>query len=348
MRRSSLRRLAGLSTLALLAGWGCGSPPGTREAMKLPAVSNLRLAAGPLMDHVEPTEEPPEWLNQERVEDGVLYGIGMQPEATSPEQDLYLAMLDARRSVIGWLEKRGARVEAPGGLVPPLAIDESGIGFERLAHDTENGRWYALARLDLRAETADAARQVEELNQRLAADHVAVIDDRTERGARMRAALSVLYSLDRRAQWMTLYERLGEQALATPEGLETTLLAERARDVLGQHTVRIVLEGRPVPGLYETVSGAIGEVYLRADDLGEGLVAVRLEESQSFSHGWPYLQVDGEVQISIAGPGARLRTIPLHVVSSGVDEDEARFRAAHDVNLEVLRILRQELAELGS
>jgi hypothetical protein len=316
--------------------------------MSLPAVSNLRLAAGAMMAQVEVTKAPPEWLNQERIEDGVLYGIGVQGEQTSPEQDLYLAMVDARRSVLHWLEQRGARVEAPFDLVPPLVIDETGIGFERLAHDTEHDRWYALARLDLRAETASAARQVEELNQRLARDHAVVIDDRSERGNRMRSALAVLYSLDRRAQWLTLYERLSEQPLATPEGLETKALAERARDVLAQHRVRVVLEGADFPGLYETVVGAIGEVYLRADDFGEGLVAVRLGESNSFSQGWPYLQIDGEVQIAFEGPNARMQTVPLHVVTSGVDADEARFRAAHDVNAEVRRILRQELAELGS
>lgn len=348
MQRASVWILA-----AVAAAWACGSDPATRQAMQIPAVSNLRLAVSSLMDEVERTQEPPEWMSHARTQDGRLYGIGMQGEQTTPEQDLYLAMVDARRSVSNGLERLGVRVAAPQGLVPPLAIDASGIGFERLAHDTVHRQWYALARFDLRAEATRAAQQVDSLNQRLALESASVAAAGTAATARVRSALAVLYALDRRAQWRTLHSLLARELgdpepPGIPEELQTTPLRDQAREVLSAQSVRVLIDGPEIPGLLETVAGVLSEVSMQADDFGSGLVALRFDEIHSASRDWFYAQLDGELQLALEGPGASARAVPLHAVGSGDSETEAHSRAVRRLHEEVRRILREELAGLGA
>ena len=120
-----------------------------------------------------------------------------------------------------------------------------------------------------------------------------------------------------------------------------------ADTTLSRHGVRVIVEGVDVPGLYESVRSAMGEVHLQSDEFGRGLIAIRIFESDGFGPGNPYLEVDGHVEMAIDGGDARTYSTPFHVVSSGVSADEARFRAARSINEEVVRIVRETLRTMG-
>jgi hypothetical protein len=333
------------ATLLLVAVACASGPP--REPIKMPPVASLRAAAGVLVDRVEIDDEAPDWLDRDRVEEGVLYGIGIQPGGRDPVEDLYLAMHGARRSIIVWLEARGAGSSGPNALLPPMRVDPDRVAFERLAYEKGANRWYALARLDIAGEAAAIEKEVVGLEQKLAAAQLALVDAGVEADDRIQAALTILYGLDRRRQYGTLHLALTGKELVPPTGLDDATLLERADDALARHAVRIIVQGWSVPGLYEAIASALGEVSIRTDEFGPGLVSVLVLESDGFGPGNPYLEVEGTVEVAVAGGDARTRTTPFRVVSTGISLDEARFRAARGINQEVRRIVRETLRDMA-
>jgi hypothetical protein len=317
------------------------------EAIQLPAVSSLRAAANILVADVETNEGPPKWLHREREVGGYIYGIGIQSGGRGSAQDLHLAMHAARRTVVVWLESRGAGAGAPASLLPPMQLDPEQIDFERIARNTRNNRWYALARLDVARESAELRTAVADLEREITQARAELNDSSATSNERLRAALSIVYDVDRRKQLDAIYHALTHSNLTPPAGLEDTALLDTATGLLSSHGVRVVVEGRPVAGLHETVSSAIGEVQLRSDEFGRSLVTVRLIEGNEFEPSDPYLKIEGHVEWSIeSGEGPSLGT-PFHVVSTGDSLEEARFRAARTIHQEVARILRETLRTLG-
>lgn len=337
----------GLLALALLPTFGGCASRGPREAIRIPPVAGLRSAAEILVDRVEVDDEAPDWLDRDRVEDGMLYGIGIEAGGRQPAEDLYLAMHGARRAIVVWLEARGAGIAQPGALLPPVRIDPEHVAFERLAYDEKAHRWYALARLDIGAETAAVDAAVVELEHRLAAAQVRVVDPGVPEDDRLRAALSILYDLDRRHQYAAIRHALTGDQRTPPTGLDDESLRPRAAEVLSRHGVRVIVEGWSVPGLYEAVGGAMGEVHLPTDEFGRGLVSILVTESDGFGPGNPYLEIDGHVEVAIEGGDGRTYSTPFRVVSTGASLDEARFRAARAVNQEVGGIVRETLRTIG-
>jgi hypothetical protein len=335
-----------ISGLVLTLTVGCAALE-SREPIQMPAVESLREAADPLMSQVEQLEAPPDWINRARVEDDIAYGIGIQPSSRQAARDLYLAMRSARESVLAWLESRGARSDSPRGLVPPLKAREGDVGFERLAHDRVNGRWYALARLDIKQTARNVEARVAKVEKSLAKASGIVEAAGSEDDDRMRAALSILYSLDRRSQLGHLYHALTGKQLEIGPGLEDAGLQNRADDYLAEHGVRVLIEDWDFPGLFESVSGAMGDVHLRNDEFGRGLIRVRLSESDAYGPMNPYIEVDGEVELSIGGGDGRSYTMPVHAVGTGSSYEEARHRAGRSVNREVGEIVRQTLRRIA-
>ncbi len=340
------RALVGAMVMVVLS-LGCASS-GKRDPIQMPALSSLRAAAELLLDDAEERDSPPGWQHQERIEEGMLYGLGIHQGRGHRSHDLYLAMRSARDSILTWLAQQGAEAKAPRGLMPPPHLVRDSIDFERLAFDEKTSKWYVLARLDLAETAIAAATEVAELNTNLALAAARVSNDDSEDDERIRAALGILFALDRRHQLIVHHQVLAGTALAIPAELSDRALQEVADDMLANHGVRIVLEGPQLPGLYERVSGAVGEVHMRPDEFGAGLIVVTLVESDSFHRGYPYLEMDGVVQMAIEGGDARLKTETLHVVTTGVDIEEARYRAARNVGEEVGDILRRRLRELGA
>lgn len=332
--------------LLLAAPLGCESAP-KREAIRMPPVASLRSAAEPMLAHVETVDRAPEWVNRERRQEGMIYGVGIAREEGRPDRDLYRAMREARESVSSYLVERGGIAVTPRGLYPPLPVDENAIGFERLAHDEKGRRWYALARLDVDAATRKLMKEVTQLNVRLASARVKLVDDSQETDDQVRAALAIIFALDRRQQYAARHNALTGEPLPDAQGLDDDSLQNRADDFLDAHGVRIVVEGDYIPGLHESIGGVLGSVHLRSDEFGRGVVTVRLSESNSFGAGYPYLQLDGHVEIAIEGGDARTFTEPIHIVSSGVDIDEARYRAGRSATHEVTEIVRRTLMKLA-
>jgi hypothetical protein len=190
-------------------------------------------------------------------------------------------------------------------------------------------------------------KEVTRLNVTLAKARVELVDDRQETDDQVRAALAIIYTLDRRQQYAARYHALTGDSIPDAQGLDDASLQNRADDFLDAHGVRILVEGAQVPGLYESVGAVLGAVHLRSDEFGKGVVTVRLAESNSFGAGYPYLQLDGHVEVAIEGGDARTYTEPIHIVSSGVDIDEARYRAGRTVNHEVSEIMRRTLMKLA-
>jgi hypothetical protein len=95
------------------------------------------------------------------------------------------------------------------------------------------------------------------------------------------------------------------------------------------------------------VSGVLGAVHLRTDEFGPGAVTITLSESDTFDKGYPYLQLDGHIELAIEGGDARTYSEPIHIVSSGVDVSEARSRADRSLNREVSDIVRRTLLKLA-
>jgi len=335
--------IAGALSLGLL---GCGSSQ-PRQVIQIPATGDLRSATELLLPRVETVKEAPDWVHRPRLDQGFVYGVGIHPGRRSPDQSLYMAMNAARSAIVAWLEARGARAESPADLNPPLIIDDDVIDFERLAHDPRRNRWYALARLDVEANKAAIVTQVVRVENSLRRAQLKLMEPSIEDDDRIRAALALIYGVDRRAQWAGAYHAMSAEGLTVPAGLEEARLRDQADDVLSTHGVRIVVDGPDVPGLYGSVSSAIGRVHIRSDEFGRGMVAVRIVESSGYGPGNPYLEVDGQVEVAIDGGDSRTYTTPFRVVSSGIDLDEARFRAARSINQEVERILSDTLRSMA-
>jgi len=336
-----------LTGLAVGLLGGCSSTP-TRDAIQMPPVGSLRSAAEPMLAHVEKVDGAPQWVHRPRVQDDMIYGVGIQRAEGNPDRDLYRVMRAARESVSSYLVARGGIAVTPRELHPPLRVDESTIEFERLAHDEKNGRWYALARLDTAVATAKLMKEVTQLNVKLATARLKLVDEDQETDDQVRAALAIIYTLDRRQQYAARQHALTGESIPEAQGLDDTSLQNRADDFLDAHGVRIVVEGEQIPGLYESVGGVLGAVHLRSDEFGHGVVTVSLAESNSFGAGYPYLQLDGQVEVAIEGGDARTYTEPIHIVSSGVDIDEARYRAGRTANQEVSEVVRRTLAKLAA
>lgn len=344
---SPLNRLsAALAAAAMAALTACSSGP-PREPIKVPAVGDLRAAAEFLQDQVEVRDSRPDWIDRPRVDDGVIYGIGIEEGGRDANQDLFLAMENARRSIVIWLEAQMASSNQPGDLLPPLAVDPDRIGLERLAHDTRADRWYALARLEIAPEAKRNAERVAAIETDLATAQGRVSDGSTESDDRVRAALAILFDVERRRKEQALHRVLTGQELPVPAGLEAAALVERADDLLSRHGVRVLVQGGPIPGLQQAVGSAVGEVHLQTDEFGRGLVSVQIVQSDSFGPGNPYLEVDGTVEVAIDGGDARTYSTPFRVVTTGVSADDARYRASRQVNAEVARIVRETLRNMA-
>ncbi len=337
--------LCALLPLALFALDGCG---GHRE-LEFPAVGSLWSAAQLMIDQVEETDAPPKWVMQPRSEKEFVFGLGVQRAKHRPEQDLYYAMRDARRSIGDWLGKN----EMPKPrLVPPMPFDLSGIRLEKLAYDTEGESWYVLAFLDMREEAERVAAEITAVEDRLFRSDKRIEDANLEFDDRLRAALAILYDLERRDQLRAQYRVLAAEELETPSHIDAAAFQDHADDVLSEHGVRILVDGDSSDGLYAdleaAVMNAMGDVHIGQNVFGEGLINIWLTESRSRRHGYEYLELGGEIQLNIEGGDARSYTVPLRIVGMGANVDEARFRAVRRASQEVGQIVRDTLLAIAS
>jgi hypothetical protein len=336
----------GMLLASALGGPGCASPP-PREPIAIAPTLSLRAGSELLLDEVEVDDHAPDWLARERVDQGIIYGIGIQTGSGDDSEDLFLAMHAARRSIVVWLESRGAGAEGQNGHPARLRIDPERVQFERLARDTRSDRWYALARLEIASEVAQIEAAVQPLEAGLAALQQRIGDAGISDGARAQAALALVEGVDLRQQYNALYHALTGGELATPPGLEDATLLARANELLAQHGVRVAVDGGFVPGLFEAVTDVLAEFHLRTDEFGRGLVSVQIHESKGFGADNPYLEIDGFVEIAIEGGDEPGRSTPFHAVSTGATLDEARFRVAREIRAEVARIVRETLRAIG-
>jgi hypothetical protein len=344
-RTAALAALVASASLALLAA--CASRP--PKAIELPAVASLEGASELLLERVEVDDEPPDWLDHDRISKGHVYGIGIQSDRRRPAEDLYQAMYSARRTIVVWIESRGAVADEPGSLLPPVRVDPERIEFERLARDKKANRWYALARLDIERERQLIRAEVETIEKRMEAAVDRLDDDDAPTAVRTRAALGLRYDLVRRDQYDRLHVALTGEALERDEDLDDAELGALADEVLGAHGVRIQIEGSDVHGLKEAIGAALGEVGLRNDEFGQGLVSVRLFESDAaFGPDNPYLEIEGTVETALLGGNEPPATRPLRVVRTGASLAEARFGAAREINADVAQIVRESLREIGA
>jgi len=341
-RRASRVLLAPLSSLALL-GLACASsePSG---AIDLPAVSDLDRAAALLQPDVDVLPEAPEWATRARRGPGRLaYGVGVVDEGSGYRQGLAGAMREARASLIEWLTAIGARVEAPGGRVSPLPLPRDAIVFEQLAHVPRDGRWYALARIDLEEPAREARRQLAEVEERLVDLRLALVDSKRSAGQRSNEALTAVLLLDRHAQrlrQLAVYEADAEDRL--PPG-ELQAIATRARRLLGELGVRILVEGdNELPGVREAVASTLGELHLSDSEFGAGLVEVRVREREADSRRGTLWVMEGDVRTGLGEDGASWTT-PVRAIGLGEDVYMARDRAVAVLRSEVRQIVRDDL-----
>ncbi len=325
---------------------GCSSPP-PREPIKLPPTLSLRASSDHLLDRVEVADQPPDWLDRDRIDQGVIYGIGVQTGSQNDPEDLYRAMNSARRSIVVWLVSRGAGAEGRNGRPARLRVDPERVQFERLARDTEADRWYALARLDIASELAQIQTALQPLEKNLIALQARVVDPEVGDAARMQAALAIIESIDLRQQYDALFHAITGRQLPVPAGLEDATLAASANELLSQHGVRVAVDGGFVPGLFEAVSGVLSEFHLRPDEFGRGLVSVQIHESKGFGVDNPYLEIEGFVEVAIDGGDVQGHSTPFRAVNTGATLDEARFRAAREIREDVAMIVREALRGLG-
>jgi hypothetical protein len=302
-----------------------------------------------MIDEVNETQGPPKWAKQQRVEDGFVFGLGVRRSDRSPAQDLYYAMRDARQSIGDWLDEN----QMPSArLVPPLPFDLSGISLLELAYDRVGKRWYALAGLDIGAEAERVGAEVAAVEGRLIRADSRVADSSLESDEQVRAALSILYDLERLSQYRAQYQILGGQAPEPPGAIDFALLQDHADNALSEHGVRVLVNGNSSDALYadlrESVLNAMDEVHIGRSMFGMGLISILLNESQSRRDGYQYLELGGEMQMNIEGGDAPGHTVPLRIVAIGSDLAEARFRAARDARKEVARIVRANLLEIAS
>lgn len=341
--------LYSLFFFTLFALGGCG---GHRE-LELPAVGGLWSAAQLMLDQVEQTKGPPEWAMRSRSEEGFVFGLGVHRAnhrpIHRPEQDLYYAMRDAQNSIGDWLGKNEMPLPR---LVPALPFDLSGISFEKLAYDTQGEAWYVMAFLDLGEDSGRVAAEVAALEEALLRADERAEDANAEFDDRLRAALSILYNLERRDQQRAQYLVLAGKELETPSHIDVAMLQDHADDVLSEHGVRVLVDGDSSDGLYAdleaSVLSALGDVHIGQNVFGEGMISISLNESRSRRHGFDFLELGGEIEMNIEGGDARSYTVPLRIVGMGSNLDEARFRAIRLASQQVAQIVRATLLEMAS
>jgi hypothetical protein len=308
---------------AVLRLAACARAP---EALDAPAAAGLYDSLPVLEERVEEVEGPPDWARHPREEEGLFYAVGSARAQKDAGISLYLATRDAQTTLLDALRRRGARVEAPRGLVPPLDVDESAIALERLAHDASGRRWYALARFDLAAAAARDRLRVEELDRGLEEVLPILQDLGAAPDARLRAALATLYALDHRFQHAAQYRVFAGDALEL--GTPSAVLEDAARRVLAARAVRLDVDAPPIDGLVEAVRAPLEAFGLRTDDFAaDAWVSLRAAESSPWTRDDPHVALTGELVVAIEGGDARPRSLPLRAIGRGVRADEARRRA---------------------
>jgi hypothetical protein len=336
--------LRALLPLTLVVLDGCG---GHRE-LELPAVGSLWSAAQLMIDQVDETDGPPKWVKQTRFEDRLVFGLGVHRANQRPERDLYYAMRDAKNSIGDWLDEHEL---PPPRLLPPLAFDLTAVRLEKLAFDREGESWYVLAFMDLEEEADRVAADVAAVEEALIRWNARIQDEQNEFDDRLRAALAMIYDLERHEQYRGQYRVLAGEELETPNNIDVAVLQDHADDVLSDHGVRILVDGNSSADLYAdlhaSVMTAMGEVHIGQNIFGEGSISISLNESPSRRHGFNYLELGGEIQMNIEGGDARSYTVPLRVIGMGSSLDEARFRASRLASKEVAQIVRVTLLRMA-
>ncbi|MCH2184877.1 hypothetical protein MK280_03295 [Myxococcota bacterium] len=350
LRARPFQLLVWTALIAAVAVWapsGC-STRRAPAAIKIPAVNGLRTASDILVRDVDTRSGPPKWLNHERVTQGYVYGIGTEEGGRNDSEDLFRAMQAARRTIINFLELNAAQNNARmGNKQASVTIDVNQIEFEHLAYDERARRFYALARLDIEQQSQDLETQAGVVDQRLKGLAATLEDPDAPDGAKLRAALATSENLDRLKAIDALYTKLTGQTRARSEAVDPAHCTELANSVLADHGIRIVVDGPPVAGLQEAINLVLGEAHLSTDEFGRGLITVHLHESNGFSPGNPYLEIDGSVEIALGGAGEQTYGSTFNVVSTGDSVEEARFRASRTINEEVSSIVRSTLQSIA-
>jgi len=314
-----------LVAASLAMGLACSHKRPLREGLTIPAPDATRLTPSTLPE-VKESKRPPKWLDHPREKGDDLYGVGVVKGRGNRDVDLYRVQEAAEHSVAEWLRGRGMRVESPRGLVAPLDVELRAVFFDKIVHNKRSDIWYCLAHLDRDTEADYVKDQSKKENDRLkvARKHL----DADGPGARVRAALAVLFHLDRRAEYRAQYHALTGKKLDVPRKLRADRLEPAARDLLTAYGVRLNATGHPVDGLTEAVSGALERLSLRADDNGKGEVALRIRRREQWVGSRPFIYLDGEMRIDLEGPTGPARMVPLHAKGSGTDLPEAEVQAA--------------------
>ena len=317
--------LAALLAASLASGLACSHKRPLREGLTIPAPDATRLTPAAVPE-VKERKRPPKWLDHPREKGDDLYGVGVVKGRGNRDVDLYRVQEAAQHAVAEWLRGRGMRVEAPHGLVEPLDVELRAIFFDKIAHNRRSDTWYCLAHLDRDAESDYLKDQVKGENERLNAARKQL--DAEAPGARVRAALAVLFHLDRRAQYRAQYHALTGKELNVPRKLRVDRLEGAARELLTAYGVRLTATGDPVDGLTEAVTGALERLSLRPAEGGKGEVALRIHRREQWVGSRPFVYLDGEMRIDLEGPNGPARMVPLHAKGSGTDLPEAEVQAA--------------------
>ncbi len=352
MTRSSIRAIRMALRWAILSLTpfvlaGCAAQQGHR-ALALPPVGGLWTLALFMVEEAENTNGPPAWSIQTRLEDGLVFGLGIRRAQDRSERDLYLAMREARDSIAEWIDEHEI---PPPRLLPVVPFDVSGIFIEKIAYDWDAERWYVLAHMDLQKEASRVAAKIAVLNDRLSQADQQVVNTGLEFDDRLRSALAILYDLERRGQYRAQYRVLAGEELQGSLELDVATLQDHADDLLSEHGVRVLVDGNSTDALYvdleASVFNAIGEVHIGRNLFGEGMISISMNEKQWQRDRSVYLELAGEIQMIIEGGDARSYTVPVRVVEIGVDVESARLRAIRSVSQEVNRIVRETLIQIA-
>ncbi len=325
-----------LLAITLAGGLACSHKRPLREGLTIPAPDATRLSPAALPE-VKERKRPPKWLDHPREKGDDLYGVGMVKGRGNRDVDLYRVQEAAEHSVAEWLRGRGMRVESPRGLVTPLDVELRAVFFEKIAHNKRSDTWYCLARLDRDAEADYLKRQSKAENKRLATARKRL--DAKEPAARVRAALAVLFHLDRRAEYRAQYRALTGKGLDVPRKLRVDRLEPTARDLLAAYGVRLNTTGDAIDGLTEAVAGALERLSLRPGSTGKGEVSVRIHRREQWAGTRPFVYLDGEMRVDLEGPTGPARMVPLHAKGSGTDLPEAEVQAARKLGEAAARSL---------
>lgn len=314
-----------LLAASLAMGLACSHKRPLREELTIPAPDATRLTPA-VLPEVDESKRPPKWIDHPREKGDDLYGVGVVKGRGNHDVDLYRVQAEAARSVAEWLRGRGMRVEAPRGLVEPLDVELRAVFFDKITHNKRSDTWYCLARLDRDAEADYLKERTKEENDRL--DTARKRLDADTPGARVGAALAILFHLDRRAEYLAQYRVLTGDDLDVPRKLRVDRLEGAARDLLAAYGVRLDTAGDPVDGLTEAITGALERLSLRPADTGKGEVSVRIHRREQWAGSRPFVYLDGEMRVDLEGPTGPARMVPLHAKGSGTDLPEAEVQAA--------------------